>query len=59
MLGFVIRFSGFGDSDILRMTLNPPYLVWLAAMLLQWIAAVDMWQFKKNRKNESNVYEPT
>lgn len=51
-MGFVIRFSGFGDSDILRMTLNPPYFFWVAAMILQWIAAVDMRQYNQNRRGE-------
>ncbi len=31
---------------------SAPYFFWLAAMLLQWIAAVDMWQYNLQRKKE-------
>lgn len=58
VVGFVIRFGGFGDSDILRMTINPPYLFWVAAMLLQWIAAVDMRQFNRCCNGEHSTMRP-
>jgi hypothetical protein len=46
VIGF---WGGRGDDYYMNMTLNPPYLCWLAAMLLQWIAAVDMRRFNKNQ----------
>lgn len=44
--------GGAFDHDFNRMILNPPYLCWLAAMILQWVAAVDMRQFNKSFKDE-------
>lgn len=42
---------GVLDSNpnwFLGLTLNGPYLCWLAAMIVQWIAAVDLWQYYRN-----------
>jgi hypothetical protein len=40
-----------------RVTLNAPYFCWLAAMILQLIAAVDLGWFHKNRADELSVHE--
>lgn len=50
-------FLVFGviESQFIRM--NPPYFCWLTAMILQWIAAVDMRQFNRDRVGEMLVDE--
>jgi hypothetical protein len=43
--------SSGSDRFIFHLSMNPPYLCWLAAMILQWIAAVDMRQFNREQLN--------
>lgn len=45
-------FSSGSDRFLFYLSFNPPYLCWLAAMILQWIAAVDMWQYNRNQQKE-------
>lgn len=49
---FVVLGYFGNDNDLTRLAANPPYLCWLAAMIVQWIAAVDMRGFNKPSRRQ-------